>query len=66
MPIRLADPLLTVADVAAALVKGESTVWRMLRDREIPSVKIGKSRRIRQSDLEAYIAALPVEARRSA
>jgi len=52
-------PLLhTPADAAKLLGIGRSTLYELLADGTIPSVKIGSSRRIRHADLEAYVAAL--------
>lgn len=48
--------LLTVAEVAAELRVSKMTVYRLTNDRELPSVRIGRSVRVRRADLDAYLA----------
>ncbi|MCE7937136.1 MAG: helix-turn-helix domain-containing protein [Chloroflexi bacterium CFX6] len=48
--------LLSAPEVADILGLGESTVRRMMRDGDLASVKIGAARRVRQEDLDAYVA----------
>lgn len=50
--------LLKVPEVALRLGLGESTVYAKLALGEIRSVKIGRSRRVKLEDLEAYVAGL--------
>jgi excisionase family DNA binding protein len=50
--------LLTVEETAAQLRIARRRVFDMIRDGTLPSVKIGKSRRIRQADLAEYVASL--------
>ena len=50
--------LLTPAEAATALAIGRSFLYELIADGTIPSVKIGRSRRIRRTDLEAYVALL--------
>lgn len=52
-----ADQLLTVADAAARLDCDDSTIWTLLRQGKLPSVKYGRIRRVRESDLAAWIDA---------
>lgn len=47
--------LLTVREAAETLSLSEATVWRLLERGDIPSVKIGRSRRIKTDDLRAYV-----------
>lgn len=47
--------LLSVADVAQALAVSERTVRRMIVSGEVPIVRLGRSVRIRQIDLDALI-----------
>ncbi len=54
--------LLTVEETAAELRIARRRVFEMIRDGQLPSVKIGKSRRIRRDDLVAYVAKLAQEA----
>ena len=48
--------LLTVAEVAELLRVSNMTVYRLLKAGELPSVRIGKSFRVREDDLDAYLA----------
>ena len=53
------DPLqLLTADEAAALLHNHrSTIYDMMQNGEIPTVKYGRSVRIRRQDLEDFIVA---------
>lgn len=51
--------LLTIPDVCAALVISRDAVYELLHSGRLPSVTIGRLRRIRVSDLERFVAALP-------
>jgi excisionase family DNA binding protein len=53
--------LLTVAQVAASLGVGQSTVHNLIRTGELGSRKLGGSRRIPVEDLDAFIARLPAD-----
>lgn len=54
-----AEPLLYSPETAARLLGvGRSTVYALLASGEAPSIKIGRSRRIRRADLEAYVNSL--------
>ena len=50
--------LLRASEVAEALGVSRTTVWRMIRDGSLPSVKMGDSRRVRREDLEAFVRGL--------
>lgn len=52
----MSDELLTVPEVMARLKVGRSTVYDLLRTRRLPSLTIGRSRRIPADGLRAYIA----------
>jgi len=53
------DPLLlTPVQAAQALGVGRSTVYELMREQTLPSVRIGSARRVRVADLEAYVAGL--------
>lgn len=54
--------LLDAADVAARLRIPESRAKKLMRDREIPVVHVGRFPRVRPEDLDDYIAGLPTEA----
>jgi len=49
------DQLLTVEQAAAYLACSPATVWKWIRLKRLPSVKVGRLRRIRMSALEAFI-----------
>ena len=60
-PARVPNPnslVLTIRETAGELRLSEATVAERLARGDIPSVKIGKARRVRRADLEAYIAQL--------
>jgi excisionase family DNA binding protein len=50
--------LLTPEETAVQLRIARRRVFELLRDGTLPSVKIGRSRRIRSTDLAAYVAEL--------
>lgn len=47
---------LTVAEVAAAMRLSRATVYRLMRDEEIPAVRFGRSYRIAEAAVADYIA----------
>lgn len=47
--------LLTPAEAAEHLAIGRTTVYALMASGEIPTVKIGRSRRIRPEALDAFI-----------
>jgi excisionase family DNA binding protein len=48
--------LMTVAEVAGVLRVSTMTVYRLVRSGELPAIRVGKSFRIQQHDLTAYLA----------
>ncbi|MET8126070.1 helix-turn-helix domain-containing protein [Streptomyces sp. NBC_01707] len=50
------DELLTVGEVMARLKVGRSTVYDLIRTRRLPSVAIGRCRRIPARALRDFIA----------
>lgn len=58
----MSDELLTLDQVAAVLKIGRTSVYELLNSGALPSVTIGRSRRVLRSDLDAYIARLRSEA----
>jgi excisionase family DNA binding protein len=55
----MSDRLLTVAETRERLQVARSTLYERFASGELRSVKLGaKSRRVRESDLDAYIASL--------
>lgn len=55
------ERLLTPEDVACVLQIGRTRVYGLLAYGDLRSVKIGKSRRIRRTDLDDFILNLTVE-----
>ncbi len=47
---------LTVAEVAAILRVSTMTVYRLIKAGELPTVRVGKSYRLREDDVDAYVA----------
>jgi excisionase family DNA binding protein len=47
--------LQTVAEVAATMRVSNMTVYRLIKNGELPAVRIGKSYRIREADVERYL-----------
>jgi excisionase family DNA binding protein len=56
----LTGRLLTVAEVAAAMRVSNMTVYRLIKAGDIPAVRVGKNFRIRESDVQRYLAARAV------
>jgi excisionase family DNA binding protein len=49
-------PLLTVAEVADMLRVSNMTVYRLIKAGDISALRVGKNYRIRQQELEDYLA----------
>ena len=47
--------LLAIPDICQELGMGKSWVYRRLRSGEIPSVKLGRSIKVKREDLEEYL-----------
>ncbi len=54
--------LLTVAEVAVLLRVSTMTVYRLIKAGEIGAVRVGKSYRIRENDVDRYLASRYTEA----
>nr|WP_043607360.1 MULTISPECIES: helix-turn-helix domain-containing protein [Protofrankia] len=57
-PARL---LLTVEEAADRLSVGRTTLYGLIGAGQITSVRIGRLRRLRLADIEAYAASLPTD-----
>jgi excisionase family DNA binding protein len=57
--------ILTIPEVARYLKLSKSKVYAMVQRREIPHIQIGKNVRVRIADLENWLAARSVQARRT-
>ncbi len=53
---------MTVAEVAQLMRVSTMTVYRLIKAGELPSVRVGKSYRIREDDLDRYLATRYTEA----
>lgn len=51
--------LMNVDEVAVALRIGTVAAWKLVMSGAIPSCKLGRSRRVKVSDLERFVAELP-------
>jgi excisionase family DNA binding protein len=47
--------LLTVNEVADLLRVSRMTVYRLIKEREIPALRVGRSYRLREEDVNAYL-----------
>jgi excisionase family DNA binding protein len=52
----LTGSLMTVAEVGAVLRVSNMTVYRLIKAGELPAIRVGKSFRIEQHDLTAFLA----------
>lgn len=62
MPSMSGSRFLTVAEVADLLRVSSMTVYRLIKSGELASVRIGKSYRVREEDIDAYLQARYTEA----
>jgi excisionase family DNA binding protein len=53
---------LTVNEVAELLRVSSMTIYRLIKDGDLPAVRIGKSYRLREDDIDAYLAKRYTEA----
>lgn len=53
--------LVTVEEMATMLGIGRTVAWELVRTRKIRSVKIGRTRRVPLTEVEAYVASLMEE-----
>ncbi|MFZ0058492.1 MAG: helix-turn-helix domain-containing protein [Acidimicrobiales bacterium] len=53
---------LTVGEVAQTLRISNMTVYRLISSGQLPAVRVGKSYRLRDEDVDAYLAARFTEA----
>jgi excisionase family DNA binding protein len=50
------DRLLTVAEVAATMRVSNMTVYRLIKNGDLPALRVGKNYRIRESDVDVYLS----------
>lgn len=53
---------LTVTEVSDLLRVSSMTIYRLIKDGELPAVRIGKSYRLREDDVDAFLAKQYTEA----
>ncbi|MBA2311860.1 MAG: helix-turn-helix domain-containing protein [Actinobacteria bacterium] len=58
------DPLLTVGEVAQRMRVSNMTVYRLIKSGQLAAIRVGKNYRLRDKDVERYLAdrAVHVEA----
>lgn len=49
------DKLLTRTEVQEILRISQSKIYRLIREKKFPSIRVGNTYRIRQSDLDEYL-----------
>jgi excisionase family DNA binding protein len=49
-------PFLTVGEVAAILRVSNMTVYRLIKMGDLPAVRVGRSFRVREDDIDRYLA----------
>lgn len=49
------EKLLTRTEVQEILRIGQSKMYRLIRNKKLPSIRVGKTYRIRRSDLDEYL-----------
>ena len=54
--------LLTVTEVASLMRVSNMTVYRLIKAGDMPAIRVGKNYRIRESDLQRYLADRSVHA----
>jgi excisionase family DNA binding protein len=50
------DRLLTVAEVAGTMRVSNMTVYRLIKNGDLPALRVGKNYRIRESDVDVYLS----------
>jgi excisionase family DNA binding protein len=50
------DRLLTVGEVAATMRVSNMTVYRLIKNGDLPALRVGKNYRIRESDVDVYLS----------
>ena len=54
-PLTGADMLLTIREVAERLAVSRRHVWRLISSHQLPSIKFGRTTRVRVQDLEEFV-----------
>lgn len=61
-PIAAGGRFMTVAEVADLMRVSNMTVYRLIKAGDLAAVRVGKSYRIRESDIDRFLAARYTEA----
>ena len=61
--IDMADPLLTVSEVADRMRVSNMTVYRLIKSGQLAAIRVGKNYRLRGNDVEQYLADRAVRTR---
>jgi excisionase family DNA binding protein len=54
--VQTTDRLLTVYEVAAIMRVSNMTVYRLIKNGDLPALRVGKNYRIRESDVDVYLS----------
>jgi excisionase family DNA binding protein len=54
------DQLLTVGEVCDAMRVSNMTVYRLIKSGELPAIRLGKTYRVLESEVEQYLSGLLV------
>ena len=49
------ETLLTCTEVQAILRIGKTKLYKLIREEQLPAIRVGNTYRIKQSDLEKYL-----------
>ena len=52
----MGDRLLTVGEVAATMRVSNMTVYRLIKNGDLPALRVGKNYRIRESDVDVFLS----------
>lgn len=52
----MSNKLLTVNEVAKILRVSNMTVYRLVKSKQIPAIRVGKNYRIKEDDVETYLS----------
>lgn len=50
------ERLLTVGEVAQTMRVSNMTIYRLIKSGQLPAIRVGKNYRIRESDMNRYLA----------
>ena len=53
--MQMNEQLLTCTDLQAILRIGKTKLYKLIREKQLPAIRVGNTYRIKQSDLEKYL-----------